>query len=96
MERFRPPQNPDMLKMFGGIQPSKQAEDLARKAISLGQDPTALTQRAGKVAILDGRTKVGFFGQAETYLNSLKGVISSIEGKEAMNESRKRASKGNF
>ncbi len=75
--------------MFGGVQPSKQAGNLVRRAISLGEDPTHLTQQAGMAAQRDGRNKVGFFGKAERPLNSLREVVQSLEGQNAMKASRK-------
>lgn len=95
MEReFSRPQN--FVEMFGGVQPSKQAANLARKAISLGEDPTALTQQAGRAALGDGRNKVGFFGEAGRSLNVLKDVVRSIEGRQVMNESARRINKRSF
>lgn len=92
--RSNMPRNP--AEMFGGITPSRQAVDLARRAILLGEDPTALTQQAGRAAQIDGKSKVGFFGKAETHLIALRGVVTSIECGKAMDESRRRMNKRNF
>jgi hypothetical protein len=87
----------DAETMFGGIQPSRQAIGLAWKAISLGEDPTALTLQAGIAAQRDGRRKVGFFGEAGKYLSGLKIVVDSIERGNAMTESARRTRKtGNY
>lgn len=94
MERFQRPQN--FVEMFCGVQPSKQAVDLARRAISLGEDPTALTQQAGMAAQKDGRSKVGFFGEGGRHLSTLKKVVLSIENTKAMDASRKRIEKRSF
>ena len=88
--------SPNFVEMFGGVHPSRQAANLAKRAISLGEDPTYLTQQAGIAAQRDGRSKVGFFGGAERPLNALKDVVGSLEGKKAMDESRKRIDKRNF
>lgn len=84
------------IEMFSGVQPSKQAAGLARKAISLGEDPTALTKQAGIAAQRDGRNKVGFFGEAERHLQTLRAVVNSIEAKYAMDESSRRINKRGF
>jgi len=86
----------DIRAMFGGIQPSRGAEGLVKRAISLGEDPTALTQQAGAAARQDGKNKVGFFGKAEEPLNVLKDVIMSIEGRREMNKSARKASRSRF
>lgn len=92
MERgFNRPQN--FTEMFGGVQPSKQALYFARKAISLGEDPTALTQQAGIAAQRDGRNKVGFFGRAEQPLSNLKAVVESIERSNTMAASSRKANR---
>lgn len=80
----------NIVDMFGGVQPSKGAAELARKAISLGEDPTALTQQAGFAAQKGGRSKAGFFGEAGPYLNNLKEIVGSIENRRAMGESARR------
>lgn len=92
--RFDTSQN--FTDIFGGVQPSRQAVDLARRAIFLGEDPTALTREAGKAAQKDGRSKVGFFGKAGDHLNTLKAVVTSIEDGKAMAESRRRISKRSY
>lgn len=80
-------------EMFGGIPPSRQAADLARKAILLGEDPAVLTQQAGIAAQADGRSKVGFFGKAEQHLDTLRIVVTSIESEKARRELLRRANK---
>ena len=85
--------SPNFVEMFGGDQPSKQAEGLARKAFFLGEDPTALTQRAGIAAQRDGRSKVGFFGGAERPLSELRTVVNSIERSRAMKASSRKANR---
>jgi len=91
--RFNGPQN--FVDMFGGVQPSRQAVNLARRAISLGEDPTALTQQAGIAAQRDGRHKVGFFGEAGKHMQNLKDVVRSIEGRITMQDSAKKV-KGRY
>jgi hypothetical protein len=91
MERRLNGQN--FAEMFGGTPPSRKAVSLVEKAISLGEDPTALTQRAGMAAQRDGRSKVGFFGEARKYLENLGEVIASIENRKAMNASLRKPSK---
>lgn len=83
----------DLAELFGGIQPSKQAAELARKAISLGEDPTHLTKQAGIDAQKAGRKKAGLFGGAERHLAELRNLVTSIEGKQVMAASTRRANR---
>ena len=87
---------PNFADMFGGVQPSKQAAGLARRAILLGEDPTYLTQQAGMAAREDGKSKVGFFGRAERPLNDLRDVVRSIEGRKTMDQSARKINKKSF
>ncbi|MDZ4227672.1 MAG: hypothetical protein U1E54_00330 [Candidatus Levybacteria bacterium] len=87
---------PNFVEMFGGVQPSRGAVELVKRAISLGENPTALTQQAGRIAQKDGRNKVGFFGAAEQPLSSLKDIIASIERNKYMEKSYGRRTNGNF
>lgn len=84
---------PNFMEMFGGIQPSRTAVELARKAMSLGENPIYFTRQAGRAAQEDGRNKVGFFGKAEESLRSLRSTIESIERGRIMNQSSGRFNK---
>jgi hypothetical protein len=80
-------------QIFSGMQPSKGAEELAIRASSMGIDPIQYTIKAGMAAMQEGRTKAGFFGDAEEHLNSLRARVTSTESSKAIAQSAARFNK---
>jgi len=74
-----------------GIRFSREVNNLASRALSLGLDPSNILERAAKIAQEDGKTKAGMFGLPGKYLRkNLSGLLEDHRTNTVFERPRRR------